>query len=95
MASIFFVCAYSIILDIDNPENENKVAVKIKSSFIRMVKIMSKKHIPDLSCLMANLLLLGNSKSAQTVASRLLASLGFLESFGKLKTTRYRLKEKP
>jgi len=55
MASIFFICAYSIILDIDNPENENKVAIKIKSSFIRMVKIMSKKHIPDLSCLMANL----------------------------------------
>ncbi|MEA1866636.1 MAG: putative DNA binding domain-containing protein [Thermodesulfobacteriota bacterium] len=39
------------------------------------------------------LLLLGNSRSARTTVSRLLAGLDFLEPYGRLKTTRYRLKE--
>ena len=38
-----------------------------------------------------DLLLLGNSRSAHTTVSRLLASLVSLEPYGKLKTTRYRL----
>ena len=40
------------------------------------------------------LLLLGNSRSAHTAVSRLLASLDFLEPSGKLKSTRYRLQDK-
>jgi ATP-dependent DNA helicase RecG len=40
-----------------------------------------------------DLLLLGNSRSAQTAVSRLLSDLVFLEPVGKLKTTRYKLKK--
>lgn len=39
------------------------------------------------------LLLLGNSRSAHTTVSRLLASLDFLEPHGKLKTAHYRLRK--